>query len=130
MEEVLLQSYLFLGFPASLNGMAAWRRLTGSEPTGPAPPDYSAWESRGREVCGAVYAGQYERLRANVRALHPDLELWMVVEGYGKVLGRPKTLTPRQAAQIRTLRASGMSFRGIAKETEQSLGAVQRALAT
>ena len=47
----------------------------------------------------------------------------------GKVLGRPKALTPKQAARIRTLRADGMSFRGIAKETRQSLGAVQRALA-
>ena len=46
----------------------------------------------------------------------------------GKTLGRPKTLTPKQADQIRTLRADGMSFRRIAKETEQSLGAVQRAL--
>ena len=46
----------------------------------------------------------------------------------GKTLGRPKTLTPKQAAQMRSLRADGMSFRAIAKETEQSLGAVQRAL--
>lgn len=46
----------------------------------------------------------------------------------GKTLGRPKTLTPKQAAHIRTLRADGMSFREIAKKTEQSLGAVQRAL--
>ena len=36
-----------------------------------------------------MYGGQYERLRRNVRDLHPDLERWMVVEGYGKVLGRP-----------------------------------------
>ncbi len=47
----------------------------------------------------------------------------------GKTLGRPKTLTPKQAARIRTLRADGMSFRKIAQKTKQSLGAVQRALA-
>ena len=47
----------------------------------------------------------------------------------GKALGRPKTLTPKQAAQIRILRADGMSFRKIAQQTKQSLGAVQRALA-
>jgi DNA invertase Pin-like site-specific DNA recombinase len=46
----------------------------------------------------------------------------------GKALGRPKTLTPKQAAQICTLRADGMSFRKIAQQTKQSLGAVQRAL--
>jgi 4-carboxymuconolactone decarboxylase len=109
-EEVLLQSYLFLGFPASLNGMAAWRRLTGSEPTGPASSDYSAWERRGREVCGAVYAGQYERLRENVRALHPDLEQWMVVEGYGKVLGRPGlALVIRELCIVVTLAVTGAS---------------------
>jgi len=48
----------------------------------------------------------------------------------GKVLGRPRTLTPKQAARIRTLRADGMSFRKIAKETRKSLGAVQRALSS
>ena len=109
-EEVLLQSYLFLGFPASLNGMAAWRRLTGAEPTGPAPPDYTAWESRGREVCGAVYSGQYERLRENVRVLHPDLEQWMMVEGYGKVLGRPGlALVVRELCIVATLAVTGAS---------------------
>ncbi len=109
-EEVLLQSYLFLGFPASLNGMAIWRRLTGSQPTGPTLADYSAWESRGREVCRAVYSGQYERLRENVRALHPDLEQWMVVEGYGKVLGRPGlALVLRELCIVATLAVTGAS---------------------
>jgi 4-carboxymuconolactone decarboxylase len=27
-------------------------------------------------------------LRANIRNLHPALDAWMIVEGYGKVLGR------------------------------------------
>ena len=48
----------------------------------------------------------------------------------GKTLGRPKTLTSKQADKIRTLRADGMSFRKIAKQTKQSLGAVQRALSS
>ncbi len=88
-EEVLLQSYLFLGFPVSLNGMAAWRRFSGAVPSATQELDCTAWEDRGHEVCGSVYGGQYDKLRETVRALHPDLEQWMVVEGYGKVLGRP-----------------------------------------
>jgi 4-carboxymuconolactone decarboxylase len=36
-----------------------------------------------------VYGGQYDRLRENVVRLHPDIEQWMLMEGYGKVLGRP-----------------------------------------
>jgi 4-carboxymuconolactone decarboxylase len=109
-EEVLLQSYLFLGFPASINGMAAWRRSTGSDSTGPARSDHNTWESRGRDVCGAVYAGQYERLRENIRALHPDLEQWMVVDGYGKVLGRPGLeLVIRELCIVATLAVTGAS---------------------
>ncbi|MGD8321431.1 MAG: carboxymuconolactone decarboxylase family protein [Gemmatimonadota bacterium] len=87
-EEVLLQSYLFLGYPAALNAFALWREISGREADPPAD-DTSSWESRGARVCQTVYGGQYDRLRANVRRLHPDMERWMVEEGYGKVLGRP-----------------------------------------
>jgi 4-carboxymuconolactone decarboxylase len=31
----------------------------------------------------------YDRLRVNIRELHPALDAWMIVEGYGKVLSRP-----------------------------------------
>lgn len=87
-EEVLLQSYLFLGYPAALNGFARWRAR--SDRPAPEPtPDAASWEERGAAVCRTVYGGQYEGLRANVRRLHPDMERWMVNEGYGKVLGRP-----------------------------------------
>jgi 4-carboxymuconolactone decarboxylase len=89
-EEVLLQSYLFLGYPAALNGMARWRRLSGRvAPIATESPGEGTWRERGEAVCGRVYAGEYERLRAHVSALHPELERWMLVEGYGKVLGRP-----------------------------------------
>ena len=36
-----------------------------------------------------MYGPFYEKLRVNIRELHPALDAWMVVEGYGKVLGRP-----------------------------------------
>jgi 4-carboxymuconolactone decarboxylase len=87
-EEVLLQSYLFLGYPAALNAFGRWRRISGREP-GPAAEDAHRWPERGEAVCEAVYGGQYQGLRANIRSLHPDMERWMVEEGYGKVLGRP-----------------------------------------
>jgi 4-carboxymuconolactone decarboxylase len=88
-EEALLQSYLFLGYPAALRGLAAWRALSGvmapDAPTG----DEVAWAARGAATCERVYGGQYARLRSNIAALHPDMERWMIVEGYGKVLSRP-----------------------------------------
>ncbi len=87
-EEVILQSYLFLGYPAALNAFALWREATGRVADS-LPQDAGPWSERGAAVCQAVYAGQYAGLRANVRRLHPDMERWMVEEGYGKVLGRP-----------------------------------------
>jgi 4-carboxymuconolactone decarboxylase len=88
-EEVILQGYLFLCFPVALNAMSMWRRISGRAPPNQSEDDFAGWEARGQVVCAEVYAGQYQRLREHVRALHPDLESWMVVEGYGKVLGRP-----------------------------------------
>ena len=89
-EETLLQSYLFVGFPAALHAIGRWRERTGQKAPAVAQPlDAAHWAARGADVCALVYGGQYDRLRANIRALHPDMEQWMLVEGYGKVLGRP-----------------------------------------
>jgi 4-carboxymuconolactone decarboxylase len=87
-EEALLQSYLFLGYPAALRALGEWRALTGRA-AAPARRDDAEWERRGAATCATVYGGQYPRLRDNIAALHPDMERWMIVEGYGKVLSRP-----------------------------------------
>lgn len=91
-EEVVLQSYLFAGFPRALNAAREWRRLVPDPPArdeGSEIERVGEWAARGEATCAAVYGGMYEKLRANVRALHPALDSWMVVEGYGKVLSRP-----------------------------------------
>ena len=87
-EEAILQSYLFLGYPAALNGFARWRSVSGRGPAPPMEDDPDLWQERGERVCSAVYGHRYPALRENIRALHPDMERWMVQEGYGKVLGR------------------------------------------
>lgn len=91
-EELILQTYLFAGFPRALNAAREWRRLSGL--TAPADDegveyDTARWLERGLTTCKAVYGRFYERLRENIRDLHPALDTWMIVEGYGKVLGRP-----------------------------------------
>ncbi|MDE3054831.1 MAG: carboxymuconolactone decarboxylase family protein [Gemmatimonadota bacterium] len=88
-EELLLQSYLFAGFPRALNAMREWRRVA-PEPSAPgaaAPP--AQWRADGERTCAVVYGRFYDRLRENIRHLHPALDDWMIVEGYGKVLSRP-----------------------------------------
>lgn len=113
-EEALLQTYLFVGFPAALTAMSAWRERTGEPPADGAPDPLAAVgraperEERGEEVCRVVYGPLYERLRQNVRKLHPDLDRWMIREGYGKVLGRPGLgLAERELCIVALLAAAG-----------------------
>lgn len=92
-EEVILQSYLFAGFPRALNAMREWRKVSGrAAPTDDEGADFTwhdEWAARGHETCATVYGRFYEPLRRNIRELHPALDAWMIIEGYGKVLSRP-----------------------------------------
>ena len=91
-DELLLLSMLMAGWPRALTAAAVWRRESGAR--APAA-DASAtetlddWRTRGEALCRVVYGANYERLRENVRALHPALDAWMVRDGYGRVLSRP-----------------------------------------
>jgi 4-carboxymuconolactone decarboxylase len=89
-EELILQTYLFAGFPRTLNGMRLWRRA--SNRPAPASDDEellaTLWTPRGEETCEKVYGNLYKRLRANIRSLHPALDTSMI-DLYGRVLGRP-----------------------------------------
>ncbi len=95
-EEVILQSYLFAGFPRALNAAREWRRISRT----PAPasdtdadatlPGIAAdWRARGEVTCATVYGDMYDKLRVNITKLHPALDHWMITDGYGKVLSRP-----------------------------------------
>lgn len=92
-EEIILQSYLFAGFPRALNAARAWRMV--SERPAPADDEHATvddleqWRERGEETCRIVYGDMYEKLRENIRQLHPALDEWMIIDGYGKVLSRP-----------------------------------------
>ncbi len=92
-DELILQSVLMVGWPRALMAMGVWRSVSGL----PAPAedegaDYGRageWIDRGEGTCRIVYGVNYDKLRANVRRLHPALDAWMVVEGYGRTLSRP-----------------------------------------
>jgi 4-carboxymuconolactone decarboxylase len=115
LEELMLQSYLFAGFPRTLNAAREWRRMGGrADRSGTPSTDDSSyadlfdWRVRGEETCEAVYGTNYEKLRENIRALHPLLDEWMIVEGYGKVLARPGLdLMRRELCIVAACAASG-----------------------
>jgi 4-carboxymuconolactone decarboxylase len=89
-EELLLQTYLFAGFPRTLNGMRLWRRASSrmAETADFEESLASLWTARGEKTCEEVYGNLYKRLRANIRTLHPALDTWMI-DLYGRVLSRP-----------------------------------------
>jgi len=99
-EELILQSYLFAGFPRALTAAREWRRISGREaPAFDPGTDFGRvdeWRAAGERTCATVYGARYEQLRENVRGLHPALDAWMIVEGYGKVLSRPGLDLPRR----------------------------------
>src|SRR5262245_719720 len=88
-EETILQSYLFLGYPIALQALSLWRDVLPEPASVESSITAKTARTRGEKVCATVYGGQYRRLRTNVLRLHPDVEQWMLTEGYGKVLGRP-----------------------------------------
>jgi 4-carboxymuconolactone decarboxylase len=94
LHEVVLQSYLFLGFPRML---AAAEHLGDREstPVGTSvlrevsSEESKRWFTEGLLLCRQVYADKYPALKRKVESLSPEIFRWMVIEGYGKVLSRP-----------------------------------------
>src|SRR5437870_10812508 len=94
-EELVLQSMLVVGYPLALVAFGAWRRVGGPAPVEGdgaedlAHADWQSWATRGAAVCREVYGRAYHKLLVNLRALHPALEDLVLVDAYGKVIGRP-----------------------------------------
>ena len=90
-DELLLQSFLNVGYPLALVAFGVWRSVAGPpKETGEsiAHPDWERWTTRGMEACGEVYGRTFHKLMLNLRALHPAIEPLVVVDAYGKILGR------------------------------------------
>lgn len=93
-EELLLQTCLFAGYPRAINAFFVWQSWATNTGVGRGsrnvePPDPEGWRRRGEALCRAVYGDNYEALQGRLARLHPALAEWTLVEGYGKVLSRP-----------------------------------------
>lgn len=108
-EELLLQSFLNVGYPLALVAFGVWRGVAGPpKETGEsiAHPDWERWTTRGVEACGEVYGRTFHKLMLNLRTLHPAIEPLVVVDAYGKILGRPGLDSKRR--ELCTLAAIAM----------------------
>lgn len=91
-DELILQSILMVGYPRALVAFGLWRKVSRLiAPESDPSAEYShvtEWTAQGEETCSVVYGSNYQRLRENVRDLHPALDLWMITEGYGRTMSR------------------------------------------
>jgi 4-carboxymuconolactone decarboxylase len=109
-EELLLQSFLNVGYPLALAAFAVWREIAGPPADAGGEPiahaEWERWRKRGEEACAQVYGRTYHKLLLNLRGLHPAIEPLVVVDAYGKILGRPG-LDPKRR-ELCTLAAIAM----------------------
>ena len=113
-EELLLQSMLVVGYPLALVAFGVWREIAGPTADGGhaaeplAHEDWQAWADRGAAVCREVYGRAYHKLLLNLRGLHPALEDLVLVDAYGKVIGRPGLdLKRRELATVAAIAVLG-----------------------
>lgn len=108
LEEVILQTLLFAGFPRTIEALAVLRKLA---PNSVPQKNHRRFPTRteGEITCKRIYGTKFDRLLANMDRLHPDLTRWILEDGYGRVMSRKGLdLKTRELAVFIVLMATGM----------------------
>ncbi|MCB0279846.1 MAG: carboxymuconolactone decarboxylase family protein [Calditrichaeota bacterium] len=110
-QEVILQCYLFAGFPSAIEGFIVLKTIQQEsyEPLDQkSSNNIEDWRSQGIQLCKQIYAENFERMMTNMKNLNPDLAEWAIYEGYGKTLSRtglkPRT---RELCAVASLAVNG-----------------------
>eukprot|EP00286_Rhodomonas_abbreviata_P007651 CAMPEP_0181325016 /NCGR_PEP_ID=MMETSP1101-20121128/20684_1 /TAXON_ID=46948 /ORGANISM="Rhodomonas abbreviata, Strain Caron Lab Isolate" /LENGTH=367 /DNA_ID=CAMNT_0023433263 /DNA_START=64 /DNA_END=1168 /DNA_ORIENTATION=+ len=96
--EALLQNHLLVGFPRTINAIAAVHEVGvsgGSEWKDEEKGDAAFFKARGEEALCSIYGVKYERLRNRMEKLHPVLNSIMAEHAYGRVIAREGALSMR-----------------------------------
>jgi len=87
--EALLQNYLFAGYPSAIISLKILNKhVRFNAKTSNDDMNLYHFKTRGEKNCKAIYGKKFDKLIANVNSFSPELSEWLVLEGYGKVLGR------------------------------------------
>lgn len=110
--ETFLQLYLFAGFPAALEALATLHRVLREHnrtiEIQNEPYDIPLFAERGETLCQQIYTTAYGKMRQRIGSYSPDMDQWMIVEGYGKTLSRPGlSLRIRELITVAVLAVSG-----------------------
>jgi len=105
-EEAILQTLLFAGFPKTIEALAQVRKYYPEPTQSQLVGDPKA---AGHHTSGVIYGKYQDKLKQAMDRLHPDLTRWMIEDGYGRVLSRPGLeLTERELCVLASLMTSGM----------------------
>lgn len=86
--EAVLQLYLFNGFPATIVSLKVFNKYYPDFGLPAERFNIELFSDRGNHNCRLVYDKNYDKLMDNFSVLSEDLKEWMIIEGYGKVMGR------------------------------------------
>jgi 4-carboxymuconolactone decarboxylase len=114
--EVLLQGYLFLGYPVAIESFFILDEVLGSKSAAvssqfdKAPAwDYNDFKSKGKKTAEKIYADMFDPVFNNIWRLSPDLASGMVIEGYGRIISRPGLdIIERELAVVSALTVTDM----------------------
>lgn len=105
-EEAILQTLLFAGFPKTIEAL---KQLRTHFPATNVGNDSEACKKSGEKTSQIIYGKHHAKLKKVMDHLHPDLTKWMIEDGYGRVLSRPGlTLQEREISVMASLMTSGM----------------------
>jgi 4-carboxymuconolactone decarboxylase len=86
--EAILQTYLFAGFPSALISLKVLSEYVPAQKTKSDLRTNKKIKYDGEQNCKKIYGEKFEKLISNVSSFSSELSEWLIIEGYGKVLGR------------------------------------------
>ena len=87
--ESLLQNYLFTGYPSAMISLKILKEYYPKlENVLHDSWDLNKYKKRGTNNCKKIYGRKFDKLISNVKSFSPELSDWLLLEGYGKVMGR------------------------------------------
>jgi 4-carboxymuconolactone decarboxylase len=133
--ESLLQNYLFTGYPSALISLKIFNEyFPRMKSTKNENWDSNKFIERGTKNCKRIYGRKFNKLISSVKTFSPELSDWLVLEGYGRVLGRQGlSLRKRElniVAVLVVLRFEGQLYSHIngAIRTNTSIDQVRRVI--